>query len=180
MTRAFLERAFFKWMCKLVSNEKYFRKLSYKKLLVRLHEIDFYYMLPMDENRAEDGEYLRYRFLCEHSYPNNEDFLYERPCSVLEMMVALALRFEEEVADDPEMGDRTGQWFWNMITNLGLGSMNDIRYDEDYVDDVVYRFLDREYDRDGRGGLFVIEHCPRDMRTVEIWYQMCWYLNDIL
>ena len=81
---------------------------------------------------------------------------------------------------DSELGDRTGQWFWNMIVSLGLGSMMDSRYDEEYVDSVIYRFLNREYERNGKGGLFTIEHCPRDLRGVEIWYQMSWYLNDFV
>lgn len=82
--------------------------------------------------------------------------------------------------DDPGIGDRTGQWFWGMITNLGLGGLNDDRYDPDYVDDVLDRFLDRDYDPDGRGGLFTIRHCDADLRDVQIWTQMLWYLDTIV
>ena len=82
--------------------------------------------------------------------------------------------------DDPGVGDRTGQWFWGMIVNLGLGSMTDGRYDRRFVEGVLNRFLNREYEPDGRGGLFRIKHCNRDLRTVEIWYQLCWYLDSIV
>jgi hypothetical protein len=101
------------------------------------------------------------------------------PCSVLEMMIALAIRCEETIMDDPDIGDRTRQWFWGMIINLGLGGMTDANFDPDFVDDSVLRFLNRDYEPDGRGGLFTIRNCHRDLRDVEIWYQLCWYLDSI-
>jgi hypothetical protein len=82
--------------------------------------------------------------------------------------------------DDPDYGNRTGQWFWTMINNLNLSSMSDERFDGEYVDEVISIFLNREYQEDGEGGLFTIEDCEYDMRTVEIWYQLCWYLNTII
>lgn len=48
-------------------------------------------------------------------------YLDNRPCSVLEMIIALAIRLEEHIMDDPDIGNRTGQWFWDMIVSLGLG-----------------------------------------------------------
>mgnify|MGYP003235589453 FL=1 len=95
------------------------------------------------------------------------------------MILALAIRCEETIMDDPSIGDRTQQWFWGMITNLGLGSMTDSRFDRDAANDILERFLDREYEPDGKGGLFTVRNCDSDLRDVEIWYQMCWYLNHI-
>ncbi len=103
-----------------------------------------------------------------------------RPCSVLEMMIALAIRLEEHIMDDPEVGNRTGQWFWNMIVNLGLGSMNDSRFNKLYVQNIIHKFLEREYQPNGKGGLFTIEDCRYDLREIEIWYQACWYLDNII
>ena len=82
--------------------------------------------------------------------------------------------------DDPDVGDRTGQWFWSMITSLGLGSMTDDRFDWHYTHTVVTRFLNREYEPNGKGGLFTIRNCHRDLRKVEIWDQLCWYLGTIM
>lgn len=81
--------------------------------------------------------------------------------------------------DDPDIGNRTGQWFWGMIVNLGLGSMTDDLYDEKLVETAINRLLDRRYAPDGTGGLFTVKNCDRDLRKVEIWYQLCWYLNSI-
>ena len=63
--------------------------------------------------------------------------------------------------------------------NLGLGSMDDRGYDEGEKKKIINRFLDRKYDRNGKGGLFTVKDRPSiDMRNIEIWYQMSWYLNE--
>ena len=51
MTEIELNNEYFEWMCQLVCNERYSRRLSYQKLLRHLHNIDFQYMLPMDGNQ---------------------------------------------------------------------------------------------------------------------------------
>lgn len=146
---------------------------------MQLHATEFVYSIAMDENRAFDGIGLRRRFALSQDCEDMTDYL-DGPCSVLEMMIALSVRCEENIMDDPQIGDRTGQWFWGMIVNLGLGSMTDGKYDKRYVEDVLERFLNRDYDPDGRGGLFTVRNTRRDLRDVEIWYQMCWYLDNFL
>lgn len=174
-----IKNAYFEWIYDLVCGERYPKEISYRKLLMRLHEIPFISILPRDENRVKDGIDLRYRFAYVHAgIENAEDYL-DGPCSVLEMMVALAIRCEEEM-EDPKKGDRTAQWFWGMVTSLGLGSMMNSRYDRSYVDAIVMRFLNREYSPDGRGGLFTIKNCKRDLRDVGIWYQMSWYFDKFM
>lgn len=182
MTKDELNNLYFDWMYQLISNdERYSSRLSFRKLLYLLHDTEFTYMIEMDGNRYEDGVNLRYRFGYKYGVSNAEiaDCLDTRPCSVLEMMIALSIRLEEHIMDDPDIGDRTGQWFWDMIVNLGLGSMDDSKFDKAYAIDVIRRFLNRDYGRDGKGGLFTIEHCGYDMRDVEIWYQANWYLANI-
>lgn len=174
-----LQSRYFRWMFDLVCGRRYAKEVSFRKLLEHLHNTRFIFSIPKDENRAEDGIDLRYRFVRIIHKENYLDYL-DGPCSVLEMMVALAIHMEEGVMDDPEYGDRTGQWFWGMVVNLGLGSMTDNRYDERYVNDILDRFLDRDYEPDGRGGLFTVKDTDVDLRSVEIWYQMCWYLDEFL
>jgi hypothetical protein len=57
--------------------------------------------------------------------------------------------------------------------------MTDGHYDEIYVTEVIDRFINRKYEPNGKGGLFTIRNVKEDLRDVEIWYQMCWYLNSI-
>lgn len=179
MNQRTVTNAYFEWMCDLVCRDRFPRDVSYVKLLSYLHKTEFIFSIPRDANRAEDGLSLRYRFACRYSSPAAAERYLQGPCSVLEMMLALAIRCEENIMDDPLIGDRTGQWFWEMIVSLGLGSMDDARFDIRYVDEAVTRFLNRDYAPDGRGGLFTIKRCREDLRRVEIWYQLCWYLDSI-
>lgn len=181
MTRDNVLDVYFDWLSTIVCGDRFSKNTSYRKLLMYLHSVEFRYDIRNDANRARDGLGLRYRFFYDHQEFDyeDEDTCFEDPCSVLEMMIALALHCEEHIMTDPTIGDRTGEWFWRMITNMGLGSMTDNNFDKRYVRDVVERFLDREYEPDGRGGLFRVKDAKRDLRTVEIWYQFCWYLRTI-
>lgn len=81
--------------------------------------------------------------------------------------------------DNPALGDRTGQWFWGMITTTGLGSMSDNNFDKKSAGNIVNTFLDRQYKSDGDGGLFRIRGVDVDLTKVDIWTQLCWYLDSI-
>lgn len=170
---------YFEWLCNLVNSRRFSKRVSYRKLLMHLHNIEFTWFIPRDDNRADDGIQLRRRYALYHDDESLSDYI-TGPCSVLEMMVALAIRCEESIMDDTAMGDRTGQWFWGMVNNLGLSGMTDSKFDRDYVDDVIARLLNREYEPDGKGGLFTVRHCRDDLRNVEIWCQLSWYLDSIM
>lgn len=181
MTRHDVSNEYFDWLSNLVCEKRYSKQVSYRKLLMYLHNTEFRYSIPRDQNRAEDGVDLRYQFALSQGYENSVDPILdclEGPCSVLETMIALSICCEN-IMDDPNVGNRTGQWFWGMVVNLGLGSMSDNNFDRRFVDESIARFLDREYEPDGKGGLFRIRNCDCDLRTVEIWYQLCWYLDSI-
>lgn len=100
------------------------------------------------------------------------------PCSVLEMMVGLSIRCENELMHDSLKGDRTSVWFWIMIDNLGLDQMDDYEFDEDYCNYILERFLNREYDSDGFGGPFFIHDFDGDMTNMELWYQLNFYIDS--
>ena len=160
---------------------RYPNSMSYRKLLMFLHGTEFRYLLQRDQDRAGDGINLRRRFALRYD-ESSYDIIMEALdgyCSVLEMIAALAIRCEETIMDDPYVGDRTRQWFWLMILNLGLSSSTDDKFDISYVREVVTTFLDREYEPNGKGGLFVIRDCGQDLRDVPIWRQLCWYLNSV-
>ena len=180
MTRDDVINEYFEWLYGSVCDKRYLKTISYRKLFALLHRTEFRYSIPRDENRAMDGLDLRRRFA--HNADRRGSILdcLAGPCSVLEMMIALAIRCEEHIMDDPDIGDRTGKWFWGMIQNLELMTMTDTRFDRRYVEERIDIFLDREYEPNGAGGLFTAENCVEDMRTLEIWYQMCRYLDDIL
>lgn len=167
------ECSYREWLYDIVCKDLFSKNLSYNKLLSYLSHREFTVIIPKDMNRVKDGVDLRLRYQRITGEYINRD----KPCSILEMMIALAIRCEESIMDNPAYGDRTTQWFWNMIKNLGLYSMTDNRFDIEYVSSVVDRFLNREYAPNGEGGLFRIKNCKYDLRDVEIWYQLCWYLD---
>ena len=169
---------YFEWLSGLVCGDRLSKEVSYRKLLLYLHQTEFRFIIRRDVNRAKDGVDLRRRFALIQGDEELAEYL-DGPCSILEMMVALALRCEECIMDDPHVGNRTGQWFWGMIVNLNLGSMIDDRFDTDYVAETLEIFLDREYEPNGDGGLFTIKHCLEDLRDVEIWVQLLWYLDSL-
>lgn len=176
-----LNAEYFEWMYQLVCADRYNERLSYRKLLSLLHDIEFVYTMPSDDNRAIDGIDFRYKFGYEYGYSRGliAQHIDTRPCSVLEMMVALAYRVENQFMTDSDYGDRTGQWFWSMMVNLGLGRINDDNFDPYIVEKTIERFINRDYEPNGAGGLVILEHCNRDLRDVNIWTQMMWYLNEV-
>ncbi|MBO7450950.1 MAG: hypothetical protein J6U54_11355 [Clostridiales bacterium] len=170
-----IKQEYFNWMVNLVN------ATQYRRLLKHLYSTPFYYIIPMDHNRVEDGVNLRYRWGRENDIPDPAIAceLDCQPCSVLEMMLALAIRVEENIMEDPDLGNRTSKWFWDMIVNLNLGGQNDIRYNEYYVSEALTKFMERNYKPDGSdGGLFTIANPRDDLRRVEIWYQAMWYLTE--
>ena len=166
---------YFEWIFQKILGHRY------RNLLRYLFDREFYFDIPMDENRLIDGVDLRYRFADEVGIPVMviDKKFDNSKCSVLEMMVALSIRIEESIMYDPEYGDRTSVWFWEMIKSLDI-DMKDYEYDEYYVASSVSNFLNRNYLPNGKGGLFTIPNTNVDLRNVEIWYQMNLYIDYIL
>lgn len=174
-----IKESYFDWMYDKVLGFSS-RRINYHKLFRHLNNVPFVYPMDMDQNRANDGVSLRYRFGREEGVAEwkIDEAFGKTKCSILEMMLALAIRCEDNIMSDDDYGDRTGQWFWSMIVSLGLNGEVDRSYDEDKVDIILERFVRREYEPNGRGGLFTVERSDVDMREIEIWYQMHLYLQE--
>lgn len=172
-----VKNKYFDWLYNYVCKGRINNNVSYKKLFMLLHDIEFTFCIRNDVNRARDGVDLRYRFAIFMDDEQVMDIL-DGPCTVLEMILALAIRCEETIMNDTRYGDRTSQWFWNMLSNLGISFMTDDRFDEELATEKIFIFLERRYKPDGKGGLFYIRNCEDDLRNVEIWTQLCWYLDN--
>jgi len=171
---------YFRWLCELVGLEDPVETTSYKALMKQLYSTEFYWTVPNDDNRSSDGIDLRGKFADDNWYESYEDI--DGPCKVLEMLIALAIRWDGDIMYDPDKGDRSVGWFWVLIKNLRL----DKCVDEDFgdcwsngdVDHILTRFMDRDYKRNGIGGLFPLRNFRVDQRKVEIWYQMSAYILE--
>lgn len=165
--------SYFDWLAELIYADDYTRN-CYQKVLSLLFSTPFYWSVDNDGNRAKDGLNLR------DEYQKATGFNSHRygVCSVLEMMVALACRCEDDIMHDPDEGDRTYIWFWEMMDNLGLTDQDDYQFDEETSREIIDRFLNRKYGPNGEGGPFYIENCRQDLRKVELWYQLNFYIED--
>lgn len=152
---------------------------NYLKLFRILYETEFTWTIEYDENRAADGIDLRSKFAEQmgYSYEEWRKNLDDRPCSLLEMMAALAIRCEDCIMGDADYGDRTDIWFWNMIVTMGLKDEDDEEIDVIYVKERVKRVLNRDYAADGYGGFFYVPG-RTDLQKSEIWYQLNYWLNQ--
>lgn len=176
-----IKNLYFEWMTKIAISDERLRN-EYSNLLEALNNITFYFTIPLDENRAVDGADLRYRFGNELNI-NTEDIQHHidnRECSMLEMMVALAVRGEEHIMEDSDIGNQTTCWFMDMLTSLKLTDTTNNNFDIRWVEYCIDRLLNHDYESNGEGGLFTVQNPRQDMRHVDIWYQMMWYLNAVL
>ena len=175
-----LAEDYYNWLLDFIEDEEHDWS-TYSSLLDRLFTREFYDIIENDDNRVSDGLNLRNRFadeIGEHLYFVLDDL--PDYCTVLEMMIALAIRIEDNIMYDPDKGDQTSKWFWIMVRNLGLEDCTDENFYEREVDDILDRFLERQYDYYGNGNIFTVNNPRNDMRKVEIWYQANYFFSEYL
>lgn len=164
-----IENLYFDWLCAKVRMDN---TPTYLELFRILHSHIFIPHVQEDENRVEDVKERREYFLQETGVERDLIWL-EQEASVLEILIAFSEIAEFQI-------DMTAQeWFWQFITNLGLedfrrASVSDRRH----IHEILERFVLRDYEPNGDGGLFPLRRPQRDQREVEIWYQFCDYVED--
>lgn len=171
---------YFNWLCdKITPLNSHNFKFNHELLLNTLYSLEYVTDDYMDKNRLIDGLTLRNRYSEENNFDIEMINSYIcGPCSMLEMMVALAIRCEETIMCDPTKPDRTPYWFEEMLYSLGLNEQCNEVFDYNYVVNRINIFLNKQYESNGYGGLFVIHNSKIDMRTKDIWYQMQAYLCE--
>lgn len=177
------EQQYLEWLMNGMCRDRFPDTISYQKLFRLLLTTEFKPLIPKDQNRVSDALELREGFIEDWRHilkPDGLRHLKYMPCTILEVMVALATRMENSIMTNPKYGDRTSQWFWMMVSSLGLNGMYDERFDERTAVDILRHFVRREYEPNGVGGLFTIRNTDKDLREVEIWVQMLWFLDTLV
>lgn len=160
------------------------RAVNRIKMLKHLYVNPFHPLLSDDENRVKDALDLRHDY--QYQQPEsllpekNHPFSQPKRCRILELMVALAKRCEDQIMTNTNLGNRTGFWFWSMVESLGLINLLDSNWSsesEEKAQRAIYLFITRKYNQDGKGGLFTIPEIDTNMRSISIWYQAMYYLR---
>lgn len=163
-----LER-YFVWLCARI------RKAPpplYDDLLKLLFEYDFVWLTPGDDNREADGLAERRKFELSTGWTLDPSWR-TKPCSMLEMMVALSER--ANFLTDMPMAD----WFWIILDNLELSELRQMQDgDVRYVEEVLYNLNYRLYRENGLGGMFPLTWPRQDQAGIEIWYQLAAYIDE--
>lgn len=159
---------------KITESDQLWCGKHYHLLLQQLFSTEFYWVLDKDENRAVDGRQLRIL------YGDADQTWITGPCTVLELLIGIAIRMDDILFDPDHCIERINIWFWGIIENLQLDKFDDEHFLEyggsDKIDEILKRFMDRKYDKYGNGGLFPIKNTKKDQRNKEIWYQMNEYI----
>ena len=183
MNKTDVSALYFGWLKKTIRDSRNYMVPLHNKLIKRLHSTKFLVQDPNDRPRENDGIDLRWRFAWECGHVGDEliyvPWLYEdEECSILEMMVALSFRADENFTKQNNDESTVANLFWNMVKNMGLLEQADNVYDDELVRYKLDIFNDRMYEPNGYGGLFMFKNCTDDMRDVEIWHQLCRWVNE--
>ena len=167
---------YLKYLCEIVG-----RSYSYENLLRHLHDIEFYSLMPSDDDRELDGNDIRKQFLEDTEGLNSLSVFPNFHCSVLELLIGVAIRLDRDM-EGCVYERSVSEWFWILIENLELEYCDDICYEKmggfEEVERKIDKFLERKYCFNGYGGLFPLKYPEKDQRNVEIWYQMAAWENE--
>lgn len=142
-----------------------------------MHQIEFVWTIPGDDNRIQDGKDLRTEFMYAFDIPNDfPELEFKEYVSVFEITIAIS-RILAFVA-----GGEASGWAWRLIDNLGLNHyydpLNTRKFGE--VHNILENLIWRTYERNGKGGFFPLLFPVEDQTKVEIWYQLNAYVNEIV
>lgn len=143
---------------------------NHEQLIRYLHQCPYRWQFILDENRAAGGLNLRNKFAYDNSIMVTD--INEGPCSVLEMLIAVAENMTDYLTMD------IYDWFWDLLRNLGLDKFDDYHFDERGVNYILNTWLDRNYDSKGNGSLFPLKNYPGDCRNLDIWGQMNAWIEE--
>lgn len=173
------------WLIDQVDTNRKFSLVDYSELFDLMFDTDFLWFedrgpdIAMDKNRASDGLYLR-NVYDELTGSDISDVLADKEASILEVLVALAIRIEQDIMGEGE--NDYGNWFLEMLSNLGLLKYSDGNFDESAVSAIFDRFMGRKYVGKGAGSLFPLKNYSvcngKNYRDLEIWSQMQYYLEE--
>lgn len=158
---------------------------SYHFLLRRLYQKEYTAVMEEDKKLLKYAQELRNMFVLDRDYVDMDIVTYSRPARVLEVLIRLCQYGEDLTIGNTKCID-TRRLFWELMKNLKLDLFSDYDFFNhgdtwDKIDTVLDKWMSRSYKRNGEGNIFLVEdkiHRKKDMRKVETWYQMQYYLVE--
>jgi hypothetical protein len=161
---------YYHWLTKKIDIPN---KKDYLDLFEIMHNVEFVWTVPNDDNRVQDGLDLRPEFLSIRG--GGELNLGGATC--LEVLIALSRR----VAFIADGGHHSSRWAWVLLKNLTLHKFSDPLTPEkaNRVNNILHDLIWRDYHPDGRGGFFPLQNPDIDQTKVEIWHQLNAYVSEM-
>lgn len=171
MTNQEIDYEYYEW---LVSQIRVPTNKSLRDVFERMHNLEFVWFIPNDDNRVQDALDLRVQFL-NGDMGRREIGLSLQGATILEVLVSLSRRIAFTAGGNSET------WAWKLLKNLRLNKFVDplLSTDADRVDDILQSVVWRTYEPDGYGGFFPLKNPTEDQTKVEIWYQMNAYAIEL-
>ena len=157
---------YFEW---LVSQIHIPNGKNYNELFEVMHNTEFHWTIPNDDNRIQDGIDLRGYFL-----DGRKKEIKLEGATLLEILVSLSKKLAFTASGNPK------KWAWKLLKNLRLTKMSDplTEADVERINDVLDALIWRTYQPNGKGGFFPLQHPEEDQTKVELWYQMNKYVME--
>lgn len=186
------QMAYFYWLIEQIGTPN---TQTWEHALKVLFDIEFYWTVPNDSNRAIDVQGL----IEEYERTTHQKSYTDGSASVLEVLIGIALRMDFQLDGIESERDRNvASYFYELLTNLGICEVVEKAKDERQmaveITAIVNRWLARMYEPSGKGGIFPLDEVhvfcriaedmkgeimPRsDQREAEIWTQMSCYMQE--
>lgn len=157
---------YYEW---LVSQVEIPNGKTYNDIFEIMHNTEFVWTVPNDDNRVQDGIDLRHEFA-----GDRVSDIALGGATFLEVLIGLSRRAAFTG------GGEAPQWAWQLMKNLQLKKKADplsphvAQRVKDILDSVIWR----TYKPDGFGGFFPLRRPSDDQTKVEIWYQLNAYVIE--
>lgn len=175
MRRSSVENDYLTW---LVNRMNVVEGKNYGMLLRELYRVEFYSIIPYDEDRGADGLVLRHDWADEVGYNGSLDFGVAR---VLEVLIGISLRIEDQLFGGPWMDE----WdykrvFWDLLHNLGVAEFDGVLSAVDYekVGTLLDQFLSKTSHCDTFANIYHFCVTPRNLQKMNLWSQMHLYIME--
>ena len=148
---------------------------GYENLVQILYDMPFWSDVELDQKLIDNV--IDYRWA--HGYVGTGCV------SVFEVFCVLSIDAERKIMHNSGAGNRTPEWFWCIMRNLGLDIYEDKgwkRDNKEAIFDILDKFLNRRYGKNGEnGGAFPLKNANdggKDCRKASLWTQMNWFLDE--